>query len=208
MSADTILIKYFFIFLFYFCNILKGKIRAIFSNFAVSRFKRNGRCRKSPDIFFLIKKKQTLFLYSPCLSRAVWPVNLSHKLSILEKFGTGYCTYMCILPLFYASGALTAGGDSEIFQGGWDPPLPPASLFNIQEGVNWYLSFYFTKFASCYNLSPPPGDKGGGASGPSSPSACPCLNQYINEVKSARTEKVSFAKWPFLFVARHNLINL
>ena len=147
MSADTILIKYFFIFLFYFCNILKGKIRAIFSNFAVSRFKRNGRCRKSPDIFFLIKKKQTLFLYSPCLSRAVWPVNLSHKLSILEKFGTGYCTYMCILPLFYASGALTARGEFRDFPRGLrSPPLPLASLIFKREIFGILGFFNLTTF--------------------------------------------------------------
>ena len=77
MSADTILIKKKFL---YFCNIFKiGKIGAIFSNFAVSRCKLNGHCRKIPDIFF------SFFVYnncfpSPYLSRAVCPVKISHKL--------------------------------------------------------------------------------------------------------------------------------
>ena len=59
MSADTILIRYFF---FYFCNIFKiGKIGAITSNFAVLRCKLNGRYRKNPDIFFQIFFLQKLF---------------------------------------------------------------------------------------------------------------------------------------------------
>ena len=67
-------------FLFYFCNIFKiGKIKAIFSNFS------NGQCRKIPDFFFFYKNCYP----SPYLSRAVGLVKLSHKMKILEKFGTG-----------------------------------------------------------------------------------------------------------------------
>ena len=64
MSTDTILIKYFF----YFCNIFKiGKIRAIFSNFAVLRCKLNGPSRKIPNIFlkFLFTKIVSLVLTFP-----------------------------------------------------------------------------------------------------------------------------------------------
>ena len=88
MSADTMYIDR--IIFIYFCNIFKiGKIGAIFSNFAVLRCKLNGHYRKIPDIFF-----KFFFFYkncfpSPNLSRAVCPVKISHKLKILEKFGTG-----------------------------------------------------------------------------------------------------------------------
>ena len=59
MSADSILLRY--IYIFFFCNIFPIiQIRAIFSNFAVLPCKLNGHCRKIPDMFFII------FFYKNC----------------------------------------------------------------------------------------------------------------------------------------------
>ena len=55
------------------------------------KFKLNGHYRKKSRNFFQIFFLQNFFP-SPYLSRAVCPVKISHKLQILEKFGTSYCT--------------------------------------------------------------------------------------------------------------------